>query len=127
MRDRTKYYKEYYKKNSDKVNHRARGYRKRRKLLNLSWVIWSRFKVKISPIQLWGVLKKQRLRCALSGQKLTIDNISIDHIIPLNDGGSTALANIRFVTKDANKAKGILSDAELLSLCKNIVTTLTSD
>ena len=62
--------------------------------------------------------------CALTGRKLTNENISLDHITPVSLGGKTEISNLQFVTLGANRAKGIMSNTELLSLCQDIVKTL---
>lgn len=65
--------------------------------------------------------QKQALYCPISGEKLTRENISIDHIIPLTKGGTNAVNNLRFVTLKVNTAKHIMSDIEFVSFCQNIV------
>jgi 5-methylcytosine-specific restriction endonuclease McrA len=54
-------------------------------------------------------------------EKLTNENISVDHIIPKSKGGSNKKENIRLVHKDANLAKRALSDAEFLGLCRQVI------
>lgn len=76
---------------------------------------------KISPFEIWKILKKQRCVCPLTGRKITKENISLDHIIPRSRGGSNNLSNLRFVDYDANIAKSTLLDEEFLKLCKDIV------
>jgi 5-methylcytosine-specific restriction endonuclease McrA len=78
----------------------------------------------ISAVELRRIAKKQKCLCALSGRKLTANNISPDHIIPLAKGGNNSAQNIQLVTKEANLAKHILSKEELLSLCRDVVAHL---
>jgi 5-methylcytosine-specific restriction endonuclease McrA len=76
---------------------------------------------KITALDLWSLAKKQGLRCPISGEKLTIENISVDHIIPRSKGGTNILENLRLVTRAVNTAKHTMSDAEFFSFCQNIV------
>jgi 5-methylcytosine-specific restriction endonuclease McrA len=78
-------------------------------------------KGKIRAKDLWRMAKKQALCCPISGEKLTRENISLDHIIPIANGGTNALSNLRLVTLKVNTAKHTMSDAEFFSFCQNIV------
>lgn len=78
----------------------------------------------LRPIELWGLLKKQRMLCGLTGRRLNRDNISLDHIVPLSKGGSNEPSNLRFVHIDANTFKMDMDDNGLLELAKDIVRTL---
>ena len=75
----------------------------------------------LRPIDLWKIAKKQKCICALTGDKLTKENISLDHIIPRIKGGMNEPKNLRLVIYHANIAKHSLSDVELIELCKKIV------
>ena len=81
----------------------------------------------IKPINLWGIAKKQKCKCAISGIKLTKNNISVDHIIPLSKGGKNTLANIQFVENHVNIMKNNKSLKELLVYCKEIVKNNSID
>lgn len=78
----------------------------------------------LRPIELWGLLKRQRMLCGLTGRRLNRDNISLDHIVPLSKGGSNEPSNLRFVHIDANTFKMDMDDNGLLELAKDIVRTL---
>lgn len=75
----------------------------------------------ITPQELWSLAKRQRLTCPLSGRRLTRNNISIDHIIPLSNGGDNHPSNLRFVDYHANLAKAMFSDQELVLLAADII------
>ena len=70
----------------------------------------------ISALELWSIAKKQKLICPLTGRKLTCDNISIDHKIPLSNGGTNEPSNLRFIDYHANLA-------DLYSLAFDLVKT----
>lgn len=75
----------------------------------------------IRPIDLWKIAKRQRCKCALTGRRLTNENISSDHIICKTHGGLTSPENIRLVVKEANIARNTLSDDKFIALCKDVV------
>ena len=79
----------------------------------------------LRPMELWGILKRQRMLCALTGRRLNRDNISLDHIVPLSKGGSNEPNNLRFVHIDSNTFKMDMDDMALLELAKDIVATLS--
>lgn len=63
---------------------------------------------------------KQRLICSYSGIKLTRENMSIDHIIPLSKGGTSNINNLCIVDKRINLMKMSMSVKEFIDLCKII-------
>jgi len=79
----------------------------------------------LKPMELWGLLKRQRMLCGLTGRRLNRDNISLDHIVPLSKGGSNEPNNLRFVHIDSNIFKMDMDDSDLLELAKDIVKTLS--
>lgn len=79
-------------------------------------------KVDIPKVEFWRLCLRQRCRCPLTGQRLTRDNISVDHIVPKSKGGSTGIENLRLVTKDVNMAKQSMTDEQLLALCRSVVS-----
>lgn len=71
-------------------------------------------------LSLWNA---QRGRCALTGDILVPGNgASLDHIVPRSRGGGNDISNLRWVTSDANTAKGALSDEAFLAMCRRIVS-----
>jgi 5-methylcytosine-specific restriction endonuclease McrA len=76
---------------------------------------------KITPIQLWTIAKKQKCKCPISGIKLTRNNISVDHIIPLSKGGKNTLENIQYVERHVNIMKNDKSLEQFLFYCREIV------
>lgn len=74
-------------------------------------------------------LEQQNYRCALTGDILIPSlNCSVDHIVPKSKGGAVDdPSNLRWVTVDANRAKGDLSDEEFLAFCKRAINHLSRD
>lgn len=79
----------------------------------------------VAPVELMRLWRKHRGRCAVTGRKLD-RTAQLDHIIPWSKGGSNRVSNLRWVTPDANRAKGSLSDLELIDLCRGILDRLTT-
>jgi len=75
----------------------------------------------VTPLDVWKIVKKQKRKCALSGRKLTTENISPDHIICLINGGKSVPENIRLVTKEINVARHLMTDANFIQLCSDVV------
>ena len=75
--------------------------------------------------KLMQMLIDQNWMCALTGDLLTPENMELDHIISKHTGGLNTMDNVRWVTRDANRAKQHLTDEKLLSLCQKIVNHLT--
>lgn len=82
-----------------------------------------KYRISITAWDLWKIAKRQRLLCPLTGRYLTRKNISVDHIIPLSNGGTNNLSNLRFIDYHANLAKAMFSDEDLFNLAKDIVAT----
>jgi hypothetical protein len=75
----------------------------------------------ISVADLNNLWDKQAGICAISGLPLDRTTCQLDHEVPVSAGGSHTLVNLRWVTRDANYAKGTLSDTELVVLCRAIL------
>lgn len=78
----------------------------------------------IPPLLLWGIWKRQRGRCALTGRRLdgrSIRGASLDHIIARINGGTGHPENLRWLCYEANIAKGMLTDEQLFGLCGEIL------
>lgn len=77
----------------------------------------------ISELWLRERFDKQGGVCALSGRLMKVMTFHVDHILPKKVGGTDALENLRLVCPEANMAKSGLTDAELFSLCEDILAT----
>lgn len=59
---------------------------------------------------------------ALTGEPLAYeDSPSIDHVVPRSKGGTNDRANLRWVSHRINTAKGTMSDAEFVAMCRKVV------
>ncbi len=67
------------------------------------------------------ILEKQKYICALTGEPLTPENTTFDHIIPISKGGTSAASNLQAVTKIANRAKNSMTTKEFISLCESVL------
>lgn len=67
------------------------------------------------------LIRWQQYRCAFTGEQLTPENCHADHRTPVSQGGSDDLENIVVVLAEVNRAKGALSEAEFISLCRRVV------
>lgn len=71
--------------------------------------------------RLW---KAQRGMCPITGRRLNRDNAQLDHIVPLKQGGSDLMENLRWVHRDVNYAKRDLLDDDFFRLCTDVVAHL---
>lgn len=76
---------------------------------------------KISAKRLYRLLELQGFKCAVTGRDLTPETASLDHKVPLSQGGSNLMDNVQIVHWDVNKAKGTMTMSEFLALCKEVV------
>lgn len=53
----------------------------------------------------WDAIGVSPLRCYITGAELTIQNRSIDHVVPISSGGSHTVANLMPATATANNQK----------------------
>lgn len=67
------------------------------------------------------LLERQEFKCALTGRKLTPEDCSLDHIVPVSQGGNHTLDNVQLVCVEANMAKGTLSMQRFISLCRDVL------
>jgi hypothetical protein len=77
-----------------------------------------------TAIALWKLLAAQNHRCALTGKILNPGaNASIDHVVPVAEKPELAedLNNVEWVDLKVNLAKGMLSKAEFIQMCRDVV------
>jgi 5-methylcytosine-specific restriction endonuclease McrA len=68
-----------------------------------------------------ATLERQGYRCALTGRQLQPDAANIDHAIPLNRGGLFGVPNVQVLHRQANAAKGSMTQEEFIALCREVV------
>ena len=119
---RAGYLKAYRKKRYEQSKEYRKEYRRKKVFKILAFSANHCYKNgNITAFDLWKLAKRQKLRCALSGQRLIRSNISVDHIIPKSKGGINELSNIRLVLKSINIAKQTMTDDEFVELCRGVV------
>ena len=62
----------------------------------------------------------------MTGRPLGTKDADIDHVIPTAEGGGDDIGNLQWLCKEANRAKGVLSVNQFLSLCRDVVDHETS-
>lgn len=67
------------------------------------------------------LLEWQDYRCALSGRPLTPETASLDHIVPVRDGGRHTIENVQVLHKEVNRAKSTLAHEQFVQLCREVV------
>lgn len=67
---------------------------------------------------LYKWLKRDKYICYYSLEELTLDNLTIDHKIPLFRGGTNDLSNLCICSRKMNNIKGQLTEKEFKSLLK---------
>lgn len=67
------------------------------------------------------LLEWQDYRCALTGRSLTPDSASLDHIVPVRDGGEHTIENVQVLHKEVNRAKSTLTHEQFIQMCREVV------
>ena len=80
-----------------------------------------------SRINLYQKLEKQRFLCAMTGWNLTPETATIDHIVPLADGGTDEIENLMWVAWDVNRSKGTMSRERFVEVCQAVATFSNQD
>lgn len=70
--------------------------------------------------ELKSILNEQNYCCALSGEELTPENVALDHIVPIVDGGNFTASNCQLVTSVANRAKNTMSKRDFIAMCISV-------
>ena len=66
------------------------------------------------------MLRAQKHRCALTDRPLTPENVVIDHINPFSSCSDHSLANVQLLVREANQAKGCMSNEAFIELCRDV-------
>jgi 5-methylcytosine-specific restriction endonuclease McrA len=67
------------------------------------------------------LIERQDYRCALTGRTLKPGTMSLDHVLPLSQGGAHAIENVQVLEKEVNRAKGVLTNEQFIALCRAVV------
>ena len=76
-----------------------------------------------TPTQLMEKLESQSFRCGLSGRELAPETATLDHIVPVSEGGTDEIHNLWWIHVDLNRCKGTLPLDEFIALCRSVVTS----
>lgn len=80
----------------------------------------------VSTENVLRLLEHQDHRCALTERELTPETSSLDHIVPIRCGGEHAIENTQVLHSEVNRAKGSLTNAEFIELCREVVEHIDS-
>lgn len=75
----------------------------------------------ITAKQILALVEQQDYRCAVSGQELSPETASLDHIVPVSRGGTHTLKNLWVVHHQINSAKGTMLADEFVLMCRNVL------
>jgi 5-methylcytosine-specific restriction endonuclease McrA len=71
--------------------------------------------------QLKSLLETQGYRCAYTGESLSPEVASLDHVVPLSRGGEHGISNLAIVHHEVNAAKGTMTLEEFVIMCRKVV------
>ena len=75
---------------------------------------------KINVKNVMQLLEHQGYRCALTGRTLAPEDASLDHIVPVREGGEHVIENTQVLHRDINRAKSILSNEDFIQMCREV-------
>lgn len=67
------------------------------------------------------LLEWQGYRCALTGRPLTPQTASLDHVIPVRNGGEHTIENVQVLHKEVNRAKSTMTHHQFIQMCREVV------
>lgn len=67
------------------------------------------------------LLEVQEFKCALTGRELTPETATLDHVIPIQNGGEHKITNAQILHKDVNRAKNTMTNEEFVAMCREVV------
>jgi hypothetical protein len=77
--------------------------------------------------ELLSLAESQSFRCALTGIRLTPESSSLDHIVPVSDGGSHEIDNLQWVDRRINAMKRDMPVDEFIELCRLVAKHASVD
>jgi hypothetical protein len=88
-----------------------------------------KYGTRLTGLQLWGLWKKQRGCCAITGHilhPLKHRGVALDHIVARSKNGPPELSNLQWIGDEVNFAKSTLSSEEFVELCADVVAHAAS-
>jgi len=79
-------------------------------------------KKKATRTQLIKLINEQEFRCALSGVELEPSDATLDHIVPVSNGGDHSIDNLQVVNDTVNRMKGTLSNDDFIMWCRKVAS-----
>lgn len=79
----------------------------------------------INATNVLRLLDWQGYRCALTGRRLTPETASLDHIVPVRDGGVHTIQNVQVLHKEVNRAKATMNSEQFIRMCHEVVDYTT--
>jgi len=74
----------------------------------------------VTAVQLKRLIETQDFRCAASGELIEPSTATLDHKIPVTNGGTNDIDNLQWLHAEVNRMKGTLSPDRFLELCRKI-------
>jgi 5-methylcytosine-specific restriction endonuclease McrA len=81
---------------------------------------------KVTSRKLLQLLRDQDFKCVLTGRTLTPDNCSLDHIVPIANGGEHVMGNVQLVCMEVNRAKSMMGNDEFVQLCHDVASCMNA-
>lgn len=82
------------------------------------------FATRATRKELAKMLIDQRFRCSLTGAALRADKTTqLGHRVAISRGGDCSIANLFWITTEANRVMGRLTENEFRRLCRSVVGT----
>lgn len=60
-------------------------------------------------------------KCEVTGRLVTLDDLTVDHIVPREKGGTDEMSNIQLVCAEFNSVKGTSTMDNIIQLSKEIL------
>lgn len=100
----------------ERTKKRQNAWRKLHPLKRMAWNanLIDRNDYQLTFLDVYKQAKKQKCICAISGKKLTTENVSLDHIIPIAKGGKNTPDNIQLIDYRINLMKRELEMSKFL-------------
>lgn len=76
--------------------------------------------MKVTGSSLEELFYAQDQKCCYTGQALTLENMQLDHVIPLSRNGYHEMENVCWTTKRINRMKGTMTEREFVEVCEMV-------